>query len=223
MSEAPTVTELEFVFGADEFDLGRAATAADTAVELQLAVPRSDGRVLAYLEPEAAADAVVDHLRTEADVTEARRLDRPGDGPLVQVVAGGHPVTTLADRGAVVTRVSAAEGQGRVVCDVPPPVDVGDVIAAFTLAHPGVRLVGKRDVDRTVPQLGQSQFVTRVLTRFTGRQLEVLRTAYDHGYFDWPRGSKAAEVAEALGVATPTFSQHVRAAQRKLTELLFEG
>lgn len=223
MSQAPAVTELEFVFGADEFALGRAANAADTRLELQLAVPRSDGAVLAYLEPDAAAEAVIDHLGTEDGVREVHRLDRPGDGPLVQTVADGHPVTTLADRGAVVTRVAAAEGQGRVVCDVPPPVEVGDVIAAFTLAHPSVRLVGKREVDRAVPQLGQSQFVTRVLTRFTERQLDVLRTAYDRGYFDWPRRSKAAEVAETLGVSTPTFSEHVRAAERKLTELLFEG
>lgn len=223
MSEAPRVTELEFVFAASDLALGRAATAADTGVELKLTVPRSDGTVLAFVEPDRRVADLLEHLETEPKVHEVRQLDRPEGSPLVELVMDGHPVTTLADRGAVVTRVTVADGRGRVVADVPPSVEVSPVIAAFTLAHPSVRLVGKREVDRQVPQLGQSQFVTRVLSRFTERQLHVLRMAYDHGYFAWPRSSKAAEVADAIGISTPTFSQHLRAAERKLTELLFEG
>lgn len=223
MSATPRVTELEFVFEADGFALGRAATAAGTGLEVKLFVPRSDGTVLAFVEPERRVKSLVDHLETEPRIHQVRRLEREDAGPLVELVMDGHPVTTLADRGVVVTRVAAASGQGRVVADVPPPVEVSPVIAAFTLAHPSVRLVGKREVDRRVPQLGQSQFVTRVLTRFTARQLAALRTAYEHGYFEWPRDHKAAEVADELGVSTPTFSQHIRAAERKLTELLFEG
>lgn len=223
MSEAPRVTELEFVFEADDFALGRAATAADTGLEVKLTVPRSDGTVLAFVEPERRVADLLDHLETEPRVHQVRRLDRDDGSPIVELVMDGHPVTTLADRGAVVTRVSVAARQGRVVADVPPPVEVSPVIAVFTLAHPSVRLVGKREVDRQAPQLGQSQFVTQVLTRFTERQLHVLRMAYDRGYFAWPRESKAAEVADAIGVSTPTFSQHLRAAERKLTELLFEG
>lgn len=223
MVEDPHVTELEFLFEADEFPLGRAAVAADATLEVELVVPRSDGTVLAFVEPERRVARVLDHLQTEPNVHQARRLDRDDPTPLVELVMDGHPVTTLADRGAVVTRVAAAEGHGRVVADVPPPVEVSAVIAAFTLAHPSVRLVGKREVDRRVPQLGQSQFVTRVLSRFTERQLSAIRTAYDRGYFEWPRGHKAAEIAEELGISTPTFSQHIRAAERKLTELLFDG
>lgn len=221
MPETAHVTEVEFVFDGSELALGRAA-AAGGDLEVQLFVPRSDGSVLAFVEVDAGVSAVLDRLRDEPRVDEATRLDRPGEAPLVQLVLDGHPVTTLADRGAVVTRVTCSGGRAWVVADVPASADVGEVIATFALAHPSARLIGKRRTDRQVPLLGQSQFVTRVLNRFTVRQLEVLRVAYDLGYFAWPRDSKAAEVATELGIATPTFSQHLRAAERKLAELLFE-
>jgi hypothetical protein len=223
VSEAPTVTELEFVFDGSEFDLGRAGAAGGADVDVKLVVPRSDGTVLAFVDVSSDVAAVLEALRAEPTVHEATLLERPDGRPLVQVTMAGHPVTTLADRGAVVTQVAATDRWGRVVADVPPPVDVGPVIAAFTLAHPPARLVGRRETDRQVPLLGQSQFVTRVLSQFTERQLNALRVAYDHGYFEWPRDTKAADVAAELGISTPTFSQHIRAAERKLTKLLFEG
>lgn len=223
MSESPTVTEIEFRFEGDELALGRAAAAAGVELEYELMVPRSDGTVLAFVAMSGGVTTVLDRLADEPNVREATPLDRAGTGSLLQLITDGHPVTTFADRGAVVTQISFDPHWGRVVADVPAPVEINPIIAAFTLAHPSARLVGRRETDRETPQLGQSQFVTRVLTRFTPRQLDVLRTAYLHGYFEWPREHKAAEIADELDVSTPTFSQHIRAAEGKLTELLFEG
>lgn len=52
--------------------------------------------------------------------------------------------------------------------------------------------------------------------RLTDRQCEVLRTAYDMGYFERPRDANARTVAEALDIAPSTFAEHLAAAQRKL-------
>ncbi|WP_167879934.1 helix-turn-helix domain-containing protein [Halorhabdus rudnickae] len=57
----------------------------------------------------------------------------------------------------------------------------------------------------------------------TARQREVLETAYEMGYFEYPRNASAAVVADELGVATPTFTEHLAAAQRKLLEGLLEN
>ena len=56
---------------------------------------------------------------------------------------------------------------------------------------------------------------------FTDRQLEVLRTAYEMGYFDRPRGTNKTAVAGALDVATSTVSDHLAAAEHKLLEAIF--
>ncbi|MDG5820643.1 helix-turn-helix domain-containing protein [Natronococcus sp. A-GB7] len=58
--------------------------------------------------------------------------------------------------------------------------------------------------------------------RLTDRQREVLRMAYLSGYFESPRRSTGQEVTESLGISHPTFAQHLRAAQRKLCDSLFE-
>ncbi|WP_436926694.1 helix-turn-helix domain-containing protein [Halosimplex amylolyticum] len=58
--------------------------------------------------------------------------------------------------------------------------------------------------------------------RLTDRQREVLVTAYRSGYFQRPRERTGAEVAAQLGISPSTFSQHLRAAQRKLLCALFE-
>ncbi len=58
----------------------------------------------------------------------------------------------------------------------------------------------------------------------TDRQREVLRTAYDMGYFEYPRESNATEVAEELDISPSTLAEHLAAAQGKLLdELLTAG
>lgn len=50
----------------------------------------------------------------------------------------------------------------------------------------------------------------------TERQREVLEMAHEMGYFSHPKGANAGEVADALGITTSTFTEHLAAAQSKL-------
>lgn len=52
--------------------------------------------------------------------------------------------------------------------------------------------------------------------RLTDRQQEVLETAYDLGYFEYPREANAQAVAEALDISPSTLTEHLAAAQSKL-------
>lgn len=52
--------------------------------------------------------------------------------------------------------------------------------------------------------------------KLTSRQLSVLETAYDKGYFERPKGANATEVAETLGISQSTFTEHLMVAQQKL-------
>ena len=54
--------------------------------------------------------------------------------------------------------------------------------------------------------------------RLTDRQVEVLQTAYEMGYFEYPRDSNATEVAAALDIRPSTFTEHLSAAQSKLLD-----
>lgn len=56
----------------------------------------------------------------------------------------------------------------------------------------------------------------------TGRQREILETAHEMGYFDYPKGANATDVADELGVARSTFTEHLAAAQTKLMDAILE-
>jgi hypothetical protein len=83
-----------------------------------------------------------------------------------------------------------------------------------------VRLASKESVPRS-PR-SEDSLREGVADRFTDRQWAALSAAYHGGYFDWPRGSTAEEVADAMDVSSPTFHNHLRKAQRALLDGLFE-
>lgn len=58
--------------------------------------------------------------------------------------------------------------------------------------------------------------------RLTTRQREVLRTAYELGYFRYPRETNASEVADELGISLSTFTEHLSTAQSKLLDELLQ-
>ena len=60
------------------------------------------------------------------------------------------------------------------------------------------------------------------LHTLTQKQLNVLQYAYFDGYFDQPRNVSSVELAEKFGLARSTMTQHMRTAQRKVFEHLFE-
>jgi|APHM01.1.fsa_nt_gi Response regulator containing CheY-like receiver, AAA-type ATPase, and DNA-binding domains len=62
----------------------------------------------------------------------------------------------------------------------------------------------------------------QLLEPLTNRQREILSHAFDSGYFDDPRETTATELADRFGIARATFSQHLRAAQRKLLEAVLD-
>lgn len=54
----------------------------------------------------------------------------------------------------------------------------------------------------------------------TDRQREVVQTAHSMGYFDSPRRATGEEVAEEMGIAISTFSEHLSSAEKKVFDEL---
>lgn len=52
----------------------------------------------------------------------------------------------------------------------------------------------------------------------SARQSEVITTALDRGYYEWPRDADAETLAAELGIAHSTFLEHLRKAERLLLE-----
>lgn len=65
-------------------------------------------------------------------------------------------------------------------------------------------------------RLGEYEGGQRTLDALTDRQLEVLRTAYDMGFYEVPRETSVDEIAAEIGLDGGTVSEHLQRAERNL-------
>lgn len=218
-----SVVELEFEMRGAEFLPVRASEEASCTLRLEELRQRSDGSVLEFITVEGADPDRVLELVAEADeLREGRILDRDGDTALFEVVSESAVPTALADNETRFTNIVAEAGEGRLTAEVPPHVDATTVIDSFLEQYPEARLVARRETDREAPTVTANAVRNDLLSDLTDRQLQALRTAYAAGYFDWPRETTTDTIADELDIATSTFSQHLRIAERKLLDSLFE-
>jgi len=225
VSTTGTSTQLEFRLTDPECFFVWASEEASCRLTLEHLIHRSDGKLLEFFSVDGIHPGEVVDLAADASaVSEARPVRESPDSGLVQFVVSGRCVTTtLADAGAVTRAVAASEGTGRVVASVPAHVDVRSVVETFRARHSETDLLASRQEDGSVPVRTEQGLKGTLAGRLTDRQLEVFRTAYLSGYFEWPRESTAEECADALGITQPTFSQHMRAVQGAMAACLFEG
>lgn len=194
-------------------------------IRLEELIHRADGNLLQYFSiGEISPEKILELAASESAIAEARLVRSGSDTNLFQFVVSGPCVTaTLADTGAITRDVSAAGGVGRVVATVPSHVAVRTVVETFRTRHPESEFLARRECDQSPPVRTKSGVHTILADRLTEKQYEVLRTAYLSGYFAWPRESTAKECADALGIAQPTFSQHLRTGQFKVFTALFHS
>ncbi|MDB2260028.1 bacterio-opsin activator domain-containing protein [Halorubrum ezzemoulense] len=216
------VTEVEFRATDDGAFLARASERLDCRIELASTVDVDDEVSRAYLSVDGAGPqefaTVVEEVR---GVSDFRVIETREDGCSASVrLAGGSLVRALIDHGATVRDASAADGRVRVVADFPEGTNVRPVADGLRDRFAGVRLASKESVARS-PRT-ESALRDGIADRFTDRQWAALSAAYHGGYFDWPRGSTAEEVADAMDVSSPTFHNHLRKAQRALLDGVFE-
>jgi predicted DNA binding protein len=112
--------------------------------------------------------------------------------------------------------------QGRIVLSFicPDVATLQSIVHALKTNYDSVTV---RQLARTAPQDDASTPVLLDRDTLTDRQHEVLQTAHELGYFDHPKRANAGDVAGELDISTPTFVEHLSAAQSKLLEPLVDG
>ncbi|VTT88212.1 Bacterio-opsin activator domain-containing protein [Halorubrum sp. DM2] len=216
------VTEVEFHTADERAFLARASDRLDCRIELASTVDVDDDASRAYLSVDGARPQdVAAVVEAATGVSDFRVIETREDGCSASLrLAGGSLVRALIDHGATVREASAADGRVRVVADFPEGTNVRPIADGLRDRFADVRLASKESVARS-PR-AESSLRDGVGDRFTDRQWAALSAAYHGGYFDWPRGSTAEEVADAMGVSSPTFHNHLRKAQRALLDGVFE-
>lgn len=156
------------------------------------------------LEAERAPDGDITPIFSRGS-THRYRLSHDGDV--------NCPCECLGGLGCPVTRYVARGGTLTVVFHAADYDQLKTVIGELRERFPEVSI--KRFV-RSPADRQPRDTVSVNRSKLTTRQLEVLETAYERGYFERPRRANATEIAADLDISPSTFREHLTAAESKI-------
>lgn len=222
MMVADRAIELEFET-TDRRDLFvRLSDQLECRVLLEGLVPVADGYLLCYTTVEDATPEDVMAFGADADEAESVRGlgESAASGLYEWQLCGDGVVFALTEAAATVQSATFDGGKGTVTAQVAADAEVRPVVDRVLDKFPDTDLLAQRNVERSIQST--SRFRESLGDQLTDQQQSALEAAYAAGYFEWPRDSTAEDLAESMGIASPTLHQHLRAALRKLLDTYFE-
>ncbi len=218
---ADKVIELEFTVNDRDLLVSRLSAGTGATLDSVGTVTQDDGSLRLYLTAEGGdSDDLLEQLTDDPAVRDAARVAEYEGSALFDVTMEQSLLATLVDHGAVPKSLTAENGVARYTIELPYEADAREVFSLVEDNYEGTDLVGYHEHERPVQT--QQEFQASLAERFTDRQETALRTAYLGGFFDWPREVDGDELADAMDISRPTYHQHLRAAQQKVYEELFE-
>ena len=212
-----TAVEVEFTVGSADAWFATLSERLGCTVTVDGVVPVERGSLLEYATVEGVSTGAVREALAAASSVETVRVLADGDDRCsieCSVSDTGAGLQTVAERGASLRRVRAVDGSGTITARFPSETSARETVSAVETRLDDATLVAKRVVDvsdRSTPNPRR-----RVLERLTDRQRTTLRAAFLAGYYDYPRGTTAEDLAASLDIAPSTLHQHLQAAQRKV-------
>lgn len=219
--DATEIIELEFSVSDQDLLYSRLSATADCELESVGTDYQSDGTVRLYLTARGVdAEELVALAEDDIAVTDVTCIVEHEDECLIELTVEESLLATLTEYGAVPREVIAENGVTRVTVELPYEAEARDLFELVEDQYPSTELLGYHERERAVET--RQEFKASLAERFTDRQETALRTAYLGGFFDWPRDIDGNELATAMDISRPTYHQHLRAAQQKVFEELFE-
>ncbi|ELZ96509.1 bacterio-opsin activator-like protein [Haloferax mucosum ATCC BAA-1512] len=212
-------TQLQLQLGGDRLSLTRLAKRVEREVGLTGVIPQSDGSVIAFVVTDAAPEEVV--AAGEDVATRARPLSTNGTDHMFELRLPRESLfETLYASEATLRALHASKTQTTLTVEVPERIHVRSFVDALDANYPGSKLLSRRT--HTDGVATPATFDSEIRDAWTDRQHEAIRAAHLAGFYEWPRRSTAAKLAETFDISPPTFQYHLRAAERKLVEYVFE-
>jgi predicted DNA binding protein len=192
--------------------------------ELAKIIPRPDAKYAEFFNVLGTSPGRIKRNTDEYETVETSLLSEYDDGGLFEfLVSGNCPAYRLAELGALPRTIEGVNGQGRIVAEIPSRHDPSAVTETFLEEYPDFDLIAKRTKNTHTSMLTPSTFQQPLLNKLTERQQEVLQSAFEMGYYEWPRDCTGQDVADKLEITSATFSEHIFAAERKVLTFLFEN
>ncbi|MEF8854322.1 MAG: bacterio-opsin activator domain-containing protein, partial [Haloarculaceae archaeon] len=173
--------------------------------------------VASGVDPEALLDAARGH----EEITDARLVSAGEESAVLEVnVAAAPLVDAAAERGAETTALRVEDGLIRATFELPAGAQARAVVEALEERYESVALAARRERERREQTRGE--LLEAIEEALTDRQRLTLQKAHVGGFFDWPREVSGEDLAASMDISPSTYHQHLRAAERKVLDALFE-
>ena len=226
-SQDPTgsasVVEVEFRTTDSSYPLTELSERADCQIVLQQFMPGKKSGYYSYYQITGESPERIAEILGEYDGLDVSLVNASDESGLFEVRiddADRYFAPLLTEAGALLSEMRTVDGESHILVQVPESTSTSEVIELVVENHPTVEVVAKRQKTYPVPLFTQELFQEAVQNELTDRQREVLFAAYHGGYFEYPRRASGEEIAADLGISPPTFSEHLRAAERKILRIL---
>jgi predicted DNA binding protein len=190
----------------------------DVTIDVESVVRLPDGRNVQYWRVVGGSP--------ESLLTVGREFPTTDDARLVSTIDDTHRIEVVACERSLFGTVDEHDGTPQsalydrdgvsVVVEFPSSVDLDEVLSDVRDLYGDFEIV-------STSRVVTNDVVRRLLVdSLTDRQLTALRMAYFGGYFEQPRQSTGAELAERMGISKQAFHEHLRKAYRKVFEEVLE-
>ncbi len=190
-----------------------AALPEEVTLHTRSVIPRNDDKVLYATTFDGATNAGLT-ARIESDDSissvEFYRTDAENRVQFGLIVASPTPETLLVDAGVSLSHTVVEDETAKVTAVVGPQTTIQACVDILSETY------GESNVMTFWTASDRSEDENVAPEELTDRQRQVLELAIEAGYFERPRHNNTSELADALGISRATFTQHLRAAQRKL-------
>jgi len=218
---ADTVVELEFKSTDPDSFFVAASAEFRCTFTLEGVVPGEEGSLLYFVVLEDAdAEPVLQWVDDRDCIADVRLVRDYGDEALLEFVVTDSEVSKLlTEQGGTVQEMSATDGVQEFVGAMPSDADVRETVYTLTDAFPDTELLTKHEREKSIES---AAFRSSLQNSLTEKQAAVIQAAHHAGYFEWPRGSTAEELADSMGITSPTLHNHLRRGLQKLLVTFFE-
>ncbi|AGN01946.1 putative PAS/PAC sensor protein [Salinarchaeum sp. Harcht-Bsk1] len=213
---------VELEFRIQDVFAGLDAPETDGTITFDQVVPVDDGEFLVYGTMAPDAVDTMTTLTEDLPHWEQYTIRSDGDPMGFELRMTDPPVVgVVASHGGYVAQAAIEDSDYRMAIHLAPSVDTRRIVDAVETAYSDAEMLRRRQISRVHED--RKDFQRNVVNDLTDRQRTALQTAYHAGFFEWPRDTTGEEVAEAIGVASPTFHQHLRKAERKVLDAMFSS
>jgi len=198
-----------------------------TAFISYLSLIKGYSHMILHLFPldKSVINEAIDFSRSFKDVKCVETIKGPGIQPFLYIVKRNYGVLRA------IAKVKALKVG---------PVIVENGVKLFPIMIPNgmesklIRLVKKYSPTRVrvsitkpsylkhleLPLLSYPHYIT--FLNLTEYEFQVLKEAYESGYFDWPKRTNLDKLAKSLGLSKTTVLEHIRKAERKILKYFLE-